>query len=151
MSTNEIKEFGERLARLRTLAGVTQDELGYALRHSKTMGASRTVISRMERGERTEMPHKEAIEIMAKAIGCSLGALLGEDKAFMDNYSDEERMLLMNPDSVDYVRAALARFAKDAAANGVLRTTTDNVLPQYGKGITKNDQKNFIANNVARS
>ena len=150
MST-ETKEFGERLARLRTLAGVTQEQMADALRiGNATIGFSRTIVSRLERGERA-MPPKSDIEIMARTIGCSLGALLSEDKGFMDNYSEEERMLLMNPGSVDYVRIALAKFARDTAANGVLRTTTDRVLPQYGQGITKNDQKNFIANHVTRS
>ena len=59
---------GERLARLRREAGLTQEEL------AAKSGVSRVTISRLEAGEQD--PHYETLLALARGLGVPLGRLL---------------------------------------------------------------------------
>jgi transcriptional regulator with XRE-family HTH domain len=69
-----IMPIGERLKRLRTAKGMTQLEL------SRATGLSLSIIAQLEQGD-TANPRLNTVKALAKAIGCSLDELAGDDQA----------------------------------------------------------------------
>lgn len=72
--------FGERLARLRKDAGITQTEL------ARRIGGSQSAISQIEKGERK--PSYDTIQQLAGALGVTPAYLLGAE---VEDLTPEER------------------------------------------------------------
>lgn len=76
-----IMTFGERILKLRTEKGMTQDELALAVGYK-----SRSTIAKIEAGERD--PHQSMIAALAKALGTTPAYLMGwEDESPKDDLS----------------------------------------------------------------
>lgn len=62
-----------RLAELRTVAGITQQEL------ARQSGVNQGIISLIESGS-TQFPRLDTAAKLARALGCTIDELLGEKK-----------------------------------------------------------------------
>lgn len=109
-------DFGKKLKQLRIQKGVQQVELANAL------GVSRPGYAKWELGTNANLPPKETIEIMARALGVKPEVLSGSNDFFFDRYTADEVELLKDEESTEYIKLALAqlrhnREAKVAALN----------------------------------
>lgn len=102
-----INELGQRLRELRTLAGLTLDEVG------KCVGASKQTIYKYETGIITNIP-LDKIEELAKLYGVSPAEIMGWSDADENYYHDPEA-------------AALADMIKDNPRYRVLFEASRNL------------------------
>ena len=79
--------FGERLKRLRELAGLSQTEL------SRRSGMPRPLISMLESGKRSGLT-AESARNLARALGVTIDYLIG-DSTFGDPDAEEEESLAL--------------------------------------------------------
>lgn len=111
----EVAEFGNRIKTRRLQLGILQDDL------ANSIGVSRPIIGKIERGERESLPSREQILIIARKLDMNPSSLLGANDNILERFSAEEQDLLRDEESTQYIRLALAKMANDRKVSGKYR------------------------------
>ena len=100
-------EFGERLKTLRIQKNIMQQEMADALR------IHRNIYGRWERGMNVNLPNDDLLSRMALVLDVSPESLKAASEFTMDAYTKEEQEMLMTPDNVKAIKAALAKITEN--------------------------------------
>jgi len=131
---NTLEIFGNRLKELRNIKGMSQEVISDAL------GISRPAYAKIEKGMNKTLPSHAQIDIIARKLGVDPKTLYGADKFILDRFTDEERELMENPESTNYIKLALAKMREDKeyATKSLYQQVKDSsanntIVGQYGK------------------
>lgn len=119
--------FGKRLKDRRIQMGIDQHILASAL------GISRTMIGKIERGERETLPSRDQIAIIAKILDTTIEALIEGNEFFFDRFTEDEQRLLRDVKTTARIKALLAQIAEEEKQEQASASEAAKIQKYYGK------------------
>lgn len=104
-----IKNFGNRLAYMRTKRGMSQAEL------AQLIGKSQSTIVYYEAGKIKSLPDDETMAKIAEVFETKVEALLADNELSLDRFNPAVAQWLMSEESTAYIRKAFIEWATDKA------------------------------------
>lgn len=119
--------FGKRLKDRRVQMGIDQHILASAL------GISRTMIGKIERGERETLPSRDQIAIIAKILDTTIEALIEGNEFFFDRFTEDEQRLLRDVKTTARIKELLAQIAEEEKKEQASANEAAKIQRYYGK------------------
>lgn len=119
--------FGKRLKDRRVQMGIDQHILASAL------GISRTMIGKIERGERETLPSRDQIAIIAKILDTTIEALIEGNEFFFDRFTEDEQRLLRDVKTTARIKELLAQIAEEEKKEQASASEAAKIQRYYGK------------------
>ena len=104
----DVKEFGKRVKARRNYVGMSQEDL------AKIIGWTQGGVGGLEIGRNKNLPSKELIEAIARALNTVPEELIGASEYFLEQFSTEVRNWMLTDKNA--VAAINATFIKELEA-----------------------------------